>query len=325
MSTLFNVGCQFPPSLKSDRLLGKISFSLYMWHQLLLAYARYFWKQELFASHLAVLFLLTVALSALSYVLIEQPFRNNNRIGTKATLLTLALVFMLSSAVSGYIYLKGGVLKDIPELGISKAGAERNMHANYNARVFAHDKPFGSFDKTKVLVIGNSFARDWVNVLLESKFAPDLDISYIEGPETHNELKARTAAADVVFYSEARLKDVRDLSIPESKLWAVGTKSFGNSNGVFYNHGKHGYFEQRTPMQQSIPQFNEMLRREWGEKYLDLVARVINDNKTVPVFTPSKLFISQDCRHFTKAGALYFSELFERELAVIFEKAGGRS
>ncbi|MFM7179946.1 MAG: acyltransferase family protein [Verrucomicrobiales bacterium] len=301
--------------------LGRISFSLYMWHQLLLAYARYFWAQELHASHLVVIFLLTVALSALSYFLIEQPFRNKNRIGTKAMLLALASVFLLTSAASGYIYRKGGVLKDVPELGISKTEAERNIHAKYNKRVFAHDKPFASSGKTKVLVIGNSFARDWVNVLLESKFAPELEISYIEEPATHKDLKVRVAAADVVFYSEPRPKDVRALSIPESKLWAVGTKSFGNSNGIFYNHGKDGYFEQRTPMQKGNRAYNEMLRKQWGGKYLDLVGRVIDENETVPVFTPSRQFISHDCRHFTKAGARYFAELFKQDLSVIFEKA----
>lgn len=322
-----NGGNRFSSFLIENRIfvaVGKISFSLYMWHQLLLAYARYFWARELLASHLAVIFLLTVALSALSYFLIEQPFRNKNRIGTKAMLLTLASVFMLTSAASGYIYLKGGVLKDVPELGIRKSEAERNIHAKYNASVFAYDKPFVSATKTKVLVIGNSFARDWVNVLLESKFATDLEVSYIEEPGRHKELKARAGAADVIFYSEARLKDVRDLSIPESNLWTVGTKSFGNSNGIFYNHGKDGYFKQRTFMQKGILRYNEMLRHEWGGKYIDLVGRVIDENKKVPVFTPSDQFISHDCRHFTEAGAHYFSELFEQDLAVIFEKANGR-
>ncbi len=321
-----NGGSRFSSFLIENRImvaLGRISFSLYMWHQLVLAYARYFWAQELLTSHLAVIFLLTVAFSALSYFLIEQPFRNKNRIGTKAMLLTLASVFMLTSAASGYIYLKGGVLKDIPELGISKVEAKRNIHAKYNARVLAHDRPFVSFNKLKVLVIGNSFARDWVNVLLESKFGSELEISYIEEPGSHPELGSRSAAADVIFYSAPNPAEVHRLAIPKTKLWALGSKSFGVSNGVFYNHGADGYFLQRTPMEKRIMHYNNILKSQWGERFIDLIARVIDDEGRVPVFTPTNQFISQDCRHFTKAGARYFSELFERDLAVIFEQAGG--
>ena len=298
--------------------IGKISFSLYMWHQVLLAYARYFWAQELKDGHLLVLFLMTFALSVASYYLIEQPFRDYRRVGVKALLWSVGSVFLLTSSVSLFIYFKGGVLRDIPELGIEKGVAGRRIHAAYNERGYAYDRPFGNSGGIRVLVIGNSFARDWVNVLLESKFSAGLDISYIAEPGIHRDLVSRMDAADVIFYSAPSPREVKRLAVPESKLWAVGTKNFGVSNGLFYNHAKEGYFTQRTPLEKGIMEYNNLLKTQWGERYIDLIALVADEHDQVPVFTPTRLFISQDCRHFTKGGATYFSQLLEDKLGRIF-------
>ena len=48
-----------------------------------------------------------------------------------------------------------------------------------------------------------------------------------------------------------------------------------------------------------------------GEQYLDLIGMVIDEEKTMPVFTPDHHFISQDCRHFSKGGAIYFGQLID--------------
>lgn len=69
---------------------------------------------------------------------------------------------------------------------------------------------------------------------------------------------------------------------------------------------KYGYLEK-----------NEKQRQIWGNKYIDLIAKIIDSNNTVPVFTKNNMFISQDCRHFTKAGAVYFAHLFDDELTIL--------
>ncbi|MCD4665359.1 MAG: acyltransferase [Bacteroidales bacterium] len=301
--------------------IGKISFSMYMWHQLLLAYTRYFIIKELHLSHLIAIFSIVIILSVISYLLIEQPFRNKEKINTRRLLLILGFVFFLTNASSFYIYLNAGVLKDIPELGIRKSEVERNFHAKYNSRIYKYDKEFRSTDTIKVLVIGNSFARDWANVLMESKYAKDIEISYIYGPHDQlQKVKDRAKQADVIFYSTPKLYDVQEIGIQETKLWAVGTKNFGTSNGIFYNYKGDGYHKQRSLMENGYLEKNQLMLQEWGDRYIDYIGKVIDDNKTVPVFTPSHQFISQDCRHFTKAGAQYYAQLFEHDLTSIFSK-----
>ena len=304
--------------------IGLISFSLYMWHQLILAYTRYFVVQKVETSHLAGIFILTVFLSAATYYFIEQPFRDKKKIRTGVLLSVICLFFVTTTFSALYIYSKGGVIRDVPELGLSKQNAKRGVHRKYNNSIFAYDKPFiDESNKIKILVIGDSFGRDWANVLLESKYSDDIDISYANNPSGRNvhELKKRVMDADIIFYSIAERKDVNRLGIDESKLFVIGTKNFGASMGYFYNYSGEDYFEIRTLMEDGYLDENERLRNEWGSRYIDLIARIIDGDNTVPVFTPDKMFISQDCRHFTKAGAVYFAHLFESELASLLDGA----
>lgn len=300
--------------------IGKISFGLYLWHQVLLAYARYCWVREIHIIHLCAICILTVALTIVSFFLIEKPFSNQNKIQTKTLLLVTGFVLALTTSVSFYIYLNAGVLKDVPELDIRKSTAVRNMHPKYNERIYDYDKKFSAMNKIKVLVIGVSFARDWANVLMESTYADKIEISYIYNPLSHKEFKDRVKEADIIFYSTPTLDRVRMLEIPETKLWVVGTKSFGSNSGIFYNYKGKDYYMQRTSIKKEFLENNDKLKKEWGDKYIDLIGKVIDEKHTVPVFTPTHKFISQDTIHFTKAGAQYFAYLLKNDLGHIFAK-----
>lgn len=298
--------------------IGKISFGLYLWHQVLLAYARYFWVHELYATSLCAIYILTIILSLFSYFIIEKPFINKDRINNRMLLGVTGFVFAITTTASVYIYLNAGVLRDIPELGIHKTEVVRNMHAEYNHRIYKYDKNFSSPDRTNVLIIGNSFARDWANVLMESKYSDKIEISYIYSPYSHKDFKNRVTGADIIFYSTPKIHEIFELGIPKTKLWAIGTKNFGTSNGIYYNYNGSDYYLQKTPIEKKYLEQNELLRNVWGNRYLDYIEKVIDNNKKVPVFTQSNQFISQDCRHLTKAGAQYFAQLFEQDLKPIF-------
>ena len=90
--------------------------------------------------------------------------------------------------------------------------------------------------------MGNSFGRDFVNVILESRIADDVEVSFTDDINKAG-LDERLAAADLVFvalrgYGRRLVKDV------EVKCWAagispervivVGDKSFGENNGHVY-------------------------------------------------------------------------------------------
>jgi peptidoglycan/LPS O-acetylase OafA/YrhL len=308
--------------------VGKISFSLYMWHQIVLAFARYFVFEKITVvvafSLLLVIFLLSIG----SYYLIEQVFRDKNRVSVKRLLVSVGFGFLISSGASFYLYMIGGVVRDVPELSIKKSDTGTNLnflnlknnpHALYNSRVYDLDKPFVSQGKVKVLVIGNSFARDWGNVLIESYIKDSIEVSYCFSLSNSSLPKDRVANADIIFFSElpkdALLDTARVYVIDTSKVWNIGTKSFGYNNGIFYNsRGMKDFHLMRTSMAEGFIEKNEKLKKEWSNKYIDMIAKTVDADGKVGVFTPDKKFISQDCTHFTEAGAIYYANLFKGEL-----------
>jgi hypothetical protein len=298
--------------------IGKISFSLYLWHQLVLAYTRYAFLDEIRLKHMSILLFIIFILSVISYHFVEQPFRNKVRINTPKVIWSLSIGFTFTTIISLVIYTQAGVVRDIPELDIAQSNTHRGIHAHYNDSIYGMDREFTDNGKIKVFVVGNSFARDWVNVLLESKYNENIDITYTY--DLSNELLdiKRLEEADYIFFSELEKDNYHsykaEYNIDDSKVWNVGTKNFGQNNGIFYSKREtEKYFNQRTSMLEGYLETNEKLKKEWGNRYIDLVALVADKNKTVPVFTPDGKFISQDCRHLTKAGAKYFGSLINLE------------
>lgn len=303
--------------------IGKISFSLYMWHQVVLAYTRYVVKHDYTAFDAVVIFIIIVLLSILSYLFIEQPFRNKTKISTRSLLLTAGVVFLFSTAFAFYLYSVNGVIRDVPELDKYRKQAGSKLlrsgetNINYNSRIYELNKSFSRNHKTKVLVIGDSFARDWANVLLESAFAGKLDISYVTLMDETLDMNERLAEAKYIFFSEFSRKEMAAVSkkytIDTSKVWNVGTKNFGIHNGVFYQkRNTAGYCRQRTYMDKNFLEKNNRLKQEWGNKYIDLIGMIADKNGMVPVFTPECKFISQDAHHLTTNGSVYFAQLLAR-------------
>ena len=77
--------------------------------------------------------------------------------------------------------------------------------------------------------------------------------------------------------------------------------------------------DQRTNMKEGHAELEARLKRLWGERHISYIDKVSDADGTMPVFTKSKQFISQDCRHLTKMGAEYFADLFNDDLKKIFD------
>ncbi len=333
---------KFITSNKPIAMIGKISFSIYMWHQIVFSFARYIKLTEITAKDAIILSFVTLVLSFITYYTIENTFRNRKKWKTKSVLIFLSIVLFLITTSSLYVYTIGGIVRDVPELGLKfEAFPEKmnffsgkdNIQIHYNERIRELDKPFSKkTDKPKVLVIGNSFGRDFVNVLLESDFKDDLEIRYFDSFRIFKDtsLKERIQNADFVFYTNGddkeyikKIEEEYQVSLPKGKLYLIGIKDFGASNGINYNHiGKKGFNPKtyRAKMKDGIFEKNNRLKEVWGDQYIDLIGLISDSKGNVLVFTPDLKFISQDTMHFTKFGAVYFSELLEDSLKQILLK-----
>jgi len=319
--------------------IGKISFSLYMWHQIVFAFSRYILLNEITLKNAIVISIVVFILSILTYFTIEQPFRNRSIIKTKPLLRIVGFSFLIITSASLYVYMVGGIIKNVPELGINKSNkptqlnffsSQSNINIQYNEDIKALDKPFSNnnqgialkSDKVKVLVLGNSFGRDVANVLLESSFKDSIEVRYSDLVSTSDdELKSRFKKADFIFFgSDYPSKElIAKYNIDINKVWIIGTKDFGNSNGIHYNRKIEDYSKYRAIMKTGVLENNQKLKNKWGNKYIDLISLIADSRGKVLVFTPDGKFISQDTVHFTKFGAMFFAQLLDSKFREIMK------
>lgn len=303
--------------------IGAASYSIFVWHQVLLAFYRYTISSYFTVISYTLLLVVVAIFSWITYYFIEQKTNKwMDDIKSKYVFysIIIALFFGLLCFAT-HIYIKGGVVRDVPELYISKF--DKVNHKGYNEKINQYDRSFVT-DKPHWLVVGNSFGRDFSNTILESTISDSIELSYIRIENYKLPLYAdRFANADRVFFSSLGIDEqaVTELELicqangfNVENLVIVGTKNFGTSNGQFYIHrNSPDYYMQRTQMEEGYYERNALLKSIYKERYLDLIGLVIDDNMTVPVFTPDHHFISQDCRHFSKGGAIWFSQLIDWE------------
>ena len=314
--------------LTSNKVLAKIgaaSYSIFVWHQVLLAFYRYIISGQFTVWTYLFYLAIVGVVSWASYRLIEQGVSRlldaDNR---KPVYIATASVWLILGVFAGTVYWNAGVVRDVPELDVSVANRHRHMHAEYTDRGYQYDRPFVSENKAHWLVIGDSFARDFVNTILESGVADQVEVSYTDDYLTADN-RERLADADRVFIAE-RFLGRRRISAIEAECWTygltpdqiviVGEKNFGDSNGpVYAKRHRPDYFEQSVEVEggAGFMDRNSRFREFYGDRFLDFISLVAVGDGRVRVFTPDHHFISADCRHLTKSGAGFLAGMIDWE------------
>lgn len=294
-------------SNKLFAIIGAASFSIFVWHQVVLAFIRYSFTNDMLKITPLISFIcVTVFLSFFSYRYVEPIKR------TKKAWIFSVFVFVLSTASALFVYVEAGVVRDVPELDVMKGQVHRGMWAEYCDRGYEYDKEFSASDTPKWYVIGNSFGRDMVNIILESKIADKVDVVY-STPKNYQSRYQRFSSADVVFLSTLGLnkeiiEDVRRRCSANTQFFIVGEKNFGESNGQVYRHRfSDDYHKLTIEMEDGYAEKNEQLKKAYPDCYIDLIEMVRQPDGRVRVFSDDGRFISQDCRHLTKAGAEFYA------------------
>ena len=312
--------------------IGKISFSLYLWHQLIFAFSRYGFLEEITAYNSFIVVTITFILSILTYHFIENPFRNRKQLSTKKVLTILGLTFILSTSSAFYIYVIGGVYKDFDAIGLTREDAKKygynlfsssdNLHIHYNESIRKLDQPFSNLSKKNILIIGNSFGRDVANIFLEYPNRSAYEISYfnVNRVKKDDRIVERWEQADVIIFAEKEFRNkewvldigkVFDFEIDLNKIYVFGTKNFGYSNGIHYNKISSipDFTKYYAKMRNGTMQVEKMLQEEWGANYISLIKPIMNEQGEIRIFDDHGKFISQDTIHLTKAGAIFYSQI----------------
>lgn len=302
--------------------LGLISYSAYLYHAPIYAFVRIASLEAPSPALLVATLPFCLLLAWLSWRYIEQPLRDVRRTSNRFVLWFCGITISVIVACGLILHLTAGLF-NLSDQATVDPQLRRGLTARYNEqpRTF-QGKPFPTADSSRnVMVLGNSFARDFINMGLETGALSDLDLSYevIENCEAIPPgVIARIRNAQAVIFGSGvsgsdapclvqKIAMLETMQVPH--VVVLGFKQFGyNYNAVMLLPEAERYAYRARPLGDYYEANAEARRIIPGKNYIDLFDVLDDGTGTVPVFTSERQFISQDRKHLTRAGARYLGE-----------------
>ncbi len=320
--------------------IGLISYSVYLWHQPLYAFARIRSLGTPSDLLLASLAALSILLGWLSWRYVEKPFRHRTGFSRRAIFSMSGFAILGAVGLSLFIHFDNGVPKRFEsDADITMSLAERAAYVVKRQEVAQQVHAFLPDGSIKLLVIGDSFSQDFINVLSESLapeefqlasyFVPNVCQIYLADPQADLGLERHptlcsserqqewplVSSADVVYlasmwegWSAAALPaTIAALEARGAKhVEVVGTKGFGELNRSALLHIAGADRSAATgAVSQDLVATNAVLEAAVGaNRFVDIHAAIAGnaDSLKSPLFDPSGRLLSHDGAHLTSAG-----------------------
>jgi len=325
--TLPHVGQRFDKVISNKLLagVGKASFSIYIWHQIVFAFCRYSFTSVFDTKVFIITILITTVLSVISYIYIEQALSKylKEEKGKRNALIGCACSAAVLIGASLFLNSCSGVIRDVPELDTYVGKASDRMHIAYNEEGYSYDRDFTSTEKLHWAVVGDSYGRDFVNILREMDIENQVEISYVKKFEIKQpEIIKRIKESDLIFRTmtiipkESHIDDfyryIDSLNIDCNKVIIVGSKRFGYSLGqVYAKRNQENYYQSTVSIEDWYFTQNDEFAKKCCGHYIDLLTPVRVTETGVRVFTDDYKIISQDCEHLTQNGAKLYAKLLK--------------
>ncbi len=296
--------------------IGLMSYSVYLWHQPIFAFSKVYAKTEPLVSTNVLLVVLTLPLSFLSWRFIEQPFRKSDMVSTRSLRMWLLIpvTLLILFGVSTH-FTHGFVDRVFAETGVDK----EDLFIRYNSRNYSFKKDsFPDSGGANVLVIGNSFARDIVNVLRETY---DIERDQLIYRDDLSSCSLRTAplgrrlfrAADLIIFShdheswnyECILQLLNRAESHGPTVLVIGPKHFGYNLNWISRVDKVDRSLLRNPVDprvMSVDQAHQDLI-PIGH-YISLMQRLVSGNEVL-ITDDDGAPLSTDGLHLTRFGAIW--------------------
>jgi peptidoglycan/LPS O-acetylase OafA/YrhL len=319
-------------SFKPFVFIGLISYSVYLWHQPLIAFFRLSSEYEPAPFVLTMVSFTSIPLAYLTWRFIENPARASERIPSKLFYPAL-LVCTSFVAFTGLIMHKSyGFQQYFPEFTYGGDPQKYVDSPKKYSNILTRD-----LSKERLVVLGNSFARDFINMLVERGLDNKYQIVYEESGCEVSEQRLNDvliganhvvlagnwaqSAHHVVEYDDL-YSCVNDIvsRIGGRNLLVVGAKNFGWNNNYVKMLPLDKVYSAKTRPLENVSVFNKMAA-EGIPGYVDILTPLTDASGEVNIFTDDGEFITYDTNHLTKSGAKYLGAiLFEKtELAILNE------
>jgi hypothetical protein len=282
------------------------------------AFSRIYQKEEPSFSIQVAMMIAILLLSYISWKYVEKPFRNKSRVNGKVFLITLTIC---SIGLVGFGY---SAHKSHGFFGrvFDKSVSATEMHTSYNQRNFTFEADSFRTDlHPKILVIGNSFGRDIINVLRETYDFTKLELVY---SDDYNICSLFQSDSGEVLYSEAdiivfasnyEIKDTRcinkSLQLSNksgARIFFVGTKQFGlNLNWIVRTELNEKKLLRNPVLQETINADKRVAKVIPPKNYISIM-RPLSNSEGVIVTDQLGRLISPDRIHLTRYGAIYIGK-----------------
>jgi len=323
--------------------IGLISYSAYLWHQPLFAFSRHQFDGEVSYLVSIVLCLLSLILAYLSWQWVEKPFRNKSRISRRAIFSFSAVGLVFFSVIGVLLNQSNGLMFRYNEQEQKLLGNFINS-AEYVPAYFKLNtlKYSNEQEKTKVVLIGDSYAEDISNAIYESGAHEKISLATFSIPAHCGVLLVRTeklqpfqpndCAARGSFYSEPRLlqliegadevwvasrwpewtlsfqyESFQNLISLNKRVKIFGTKYFGVINSRDYYLFKDGKWLMPPSVDSAVNFVNKLdklksISQEVGVQFIDVQAALCGKVRLCSPYDGIDL-ISFDGEHLTPYGA----------------------
>ncbi len=146
--------------------IGLISYSMYLWHYPIFAFARIGDINGLHNDEKYLLILLTIVLSIISYFLIEKHFRNKQFLNRKKFSVAIFILLIAVLGINWKVVETEGFKNRLSPL--YEWNTEKLRLESWNNIVYKFDNKKFEDSKKKILILGNSHAKDFFNGMMQN-------------------------------------------------------------------------------------------------------------------------------------------------------------
>lgn len=229
--------------------IGLVSYSAYLWHQPLFAFARHGSLTEPNGSTFILLSAVSLLFAYLSWRFVESPARNRDSMSRRAvfSFAGVATATMLIVGVTGHLT-KGYFFR--ADYGREMAKVERNLQINFGLDSaceggFRDDPRCRTSDTPEVLLWGDSYAMQWAAALKSSH--PDIRMAQatmsmcgpVLGAATHSTKYGPEFGRQCIASNDAVVRYLRETpSIKYVVLGSIFSQFVGKDNRIFLRNGR---------------------------------------------------------------------------------------